>query len=61
MTEQPEVNTTLFVTKQLKSGIPFQYLWKMLMGELWSVFYEDLGENWLCYNDITLHIIILNS
>ena len=26
-----------------------------LMGELWGVYCEDLGENWLCYNGTTLY------
>ena len=26
-----------------------------LPGELWSVYWEDLGENWLCYDGATLY------
>ena len=25
-----------------------------LTGELWSVYYENLGENWSCYNGTVL-------
>ena len=27
-----------------------------ITGELWGVFYEDLGENWPLYNDIALYL-----
>ena len=25
------------------------------MGELWDVFGDNLGENWVCYNNIALY------
>ena len=27
-----------------------------LLGELWDVYFEDLGENWLCFNGTALYV-----
>ena len=32
--------------------------YRALVGELWDVYYEDFGENWLLYSGITLYCVL---
>ena len=42
---------------KLKTDTPYL----ALKGELWDVYHEDYGENWLHYNGATLYVWNMNT